>query len=56
MSVQHNTITDIRGQLIELERRLEQLAQRSPSKRALRLRRASDLLTEARACDLFRLR
>jgi hypothetical protein len=56
MTVEDNTLADIRGQLIALERQLEQLAQRSAPKRALRLRQASDLLTEARACDLFRLR
>jgi len=48
--------TDIRGQMIALERQIEELAKVSPPDKALRLRQASDLLTEARACELYRLR
>jgi hypothetical protein len=55
MTDKDNTIADVRVQIMELERHLEQLAQNSAPKRALRLRQASDLLTEARACELFRL-
>jgi hypothetical protein len=51
-----NAIADIRRQIIVLERQLAELIKLSPPERALRLGRASDLLTEARACELFRLR
>jgi hypothetical protein len=56
MTVEENTVADIRGQIIELERQLAELIKVSPPDKALRLGRASDLLTEARACELFRLR
>jgi hypothetical protein len=51
-----NTFADIRRQIIAIERRAEELAKVSPPDKALRLRQAIDLLTEARAVELYRLR
>jgi hypothetical protein len=56
MTAKPNTVADIRRQIIELESRLAELAKISSPERALLLGRASDLLTEARACELYRLR
>jgi hypothetical protein len=50
------TVANIRRQMIALERQLSELAKVSTRERALRLASAADLLTEARACDLWRLR
>lgn len=50
------TVASIRKQMIKLERELHALAKLSPPERALKLGRAEDLLIEARACDLHRLR
>ena len=51
-----NTVGPIRREIIALERRIAELAKVSSPAHALRLSRASDLLTEARACDLYRMR
>jgi hypothetical protein len=51
-----NTATHIRCQIIALERQLEEIAKVSPPDKALRLRQAADLLTEAVAVELYRLR
>jgi hypothetical protein len=56
MTAKPNTVADIRRQIIELESQLAELAKISSPGRALLLGRASDLLTEARACELYRLR
>jgi hypothetical protein len=56
MTAKPNTVADIRRQIIELEHQISELVKVSAPTRALRLRRASDLLTEARACDLNQLR
>jgi hypothetical protein len=50
------TTTNVRHQIIETERQLEEIAKVSPPDKALRLRQAIDLLTEVLACDLCRLR
>jgi hypothetical protein len=51
-----SNVAHVRRQIVALERDLAELARRAPPDRALKLGRASDLLTEARACDLYRLR
>jgi hypothetical protein len=56
MTAKPNTVADIRRQIIELERQISELIKVGTPTHALRLRRASDLLTEARACELYRLR
>jgi hypothetical protein len=56
MTATIDTPADIRRDMLKLERRIGELAKISAPEHALRLIRASDLLTEARACDLYRLR
>jgi hypothetical protein len=52
MTANANSVANIRRQISELERQISELAKVSTPKRARGLRRASDLLTEARSCDL----
>jgi hypothetical protein len=56
MTAKPNTVADIRRQIIALERQLSELIKVSTPDRALRLGRASDLLTQVRGCELYRLR
>jgi hypothetical protein len=56
MTANANTAANIRRQIVALEGQLAELIKVSPPDKALRLGRASDLLTEARACELYRLR
>jgi hypothetical protein len=50
------TLASIRAALIVIEGQLAVLALASAPAKALRLDRAADLLIEARACDLWKLR
>jgi hypothetical protein len=48
--------TNLRAQIMDVERQLEELAKISPPDKALRSRQAIDLLIGVRANELYRLR
>jgi hypothetical protein len=56
MIAKTNTPADIRRDILKLERRIAELIKVSPPNKALRLGRTSDLLTEVRVCELYRMR
>ena len=56
MTAAVEAVAHIRRDMIKLERRQDRTRQGQHAGQAARLGRASDLLTQARGCELYRLR